>query len=199
MCSKIMKALIVGLILVFISNTVLLEKLGQRVNRLEAKERSKGEVAVFLEPASAFGQAEYNGPRLYNNHTKIILNDEKEFTCLAENVFYESGHQPYLGKIAVLQTVFNRAESGKWGYSFCNVIHADKQFSWTLYQQKKPYGPAWKASKDAVHAFLNGVRVSSLTKSDHYHADYVSPYWDVHMKKSAVIGNHIFYASGYFK
>jgi len=176
-----------------LANSIADIKLEKRVSRLE----KRGEVSVELEPIGNVlpKVTEFNGPSLYNNKTKIVLFDKKEFTCLSENVFYESGHQSYIGKIAVLQTVYNRAETGKWGYSFCNVIHADKQFSWTLKEQKKPRGSAWVASKDAVRAFLNGVRVRNLSSTDHYHANYASPYWNVSMKKTAIIGDHIFYAS----
>jgi len=156
----------------------------------------RGSVEVSLEPIQSPPKEEYYGPRLYNNHTKIVLNDKTEFQCLAENVFYEAGNQSYLGKLSVLQIVLNRAESGKWGHSFCKVIHADSQFSWTLKAQKKPSGPAWFASKDAVNAFLNGVRVKTLEKSDHYHASYSDPYWNDKMKKTAKIGEHVFYKSG---
>jgi spore germination cell wall hydrolase CwlJ-like protein len=165
--------------------------LNHRVSKLE--EGGKGHVDVFLEPISEDFQ--YHGPKLFNNNTKIVLNDKREFRCLAENVFFESGHQSYIGKIAVLQTVLNRAESGRWGYSFCDVIHAKKQFSWTLKDQKNPHGSAWVASKDAVKAFLNGVRVKNLEEVDHYHATYISPYWNRNMRETATIGDHVFYAS----
>ena len=29
--------------------------------------------------------------------------------------------------------------------------------------------------------------------ADHYHADYCNPYWNKHMKVTAIIGRHIFY------
>lgn len=29
--------------------------------------------------------------------------------------------------------------------------------------------------------------------ADHYHADYCNPYWNKHMKITAIIGRHIFY------
>jgi spore germination cell wall hydrolase CwlJ-like protein len=29
--------------------------------------------------------------------------------------------------------------------------------------------------------------------ADHYHADHVDPYWNKHMKVTAIIGRHIFY------
>ena len=189
--SNFTRGVISGLVLATIANTVLIEKLDARVSKVE----KKGEVEAFLEPLSAMPvkkEVGYRGPRLYNNHTKIVFNDSKEFTCLAENIYYEARGEPYIGKIAVAHTTFNRAEKSG---SFCDVVHAPNQFSWTLKTQDKPQGREWEASKHAAKMFVNGVRVKNLENTDHYHANYVDPYWNVNMKKTGTIGNHIFFAS----
>lgn len=163
-------------------------------NRLDKLEK-RGEVEVFLEKPTEVKPVPtntYKGPRLYNNKTKIVFEDPKEFTCLAENIYYESRGEPYIGKIAVAHTTFNRAE--KVG-SFCDAVHAPSQFSWTLNTQEKPHGREWEASKHAAKMFANGVRVKNLEHTDHYHANYVDPYWNVNMKRTAIIGAHQFYAS----
>lgn len=200
MDTKIQKGLFSGLFLITFSNLVLIENIDARVNKIE--KRLDGTVDVTLEPNTSkktknksTENNKFTGYRLYNNNTKIIFHDKKEFECLAENIYYESRGEPYIGKIAVAQITFNRAESGKWGHSFCDVIHAHKQFSWTLYNQNKPRGKSWENSKKAAKSFVNGTRIRGLNKTDHYHANYVSPYWKESMKKKAVIGNHIFYAS----
>ena len=171
--------------------------LNDHENRIRSLENA-GEVSVTLEKVpepKVIEVKEYDGPQLYKDKFKIVFKDKKEFDCLVDNVFYEAGNQPYIGKIAVLQTVLNRAETGKWGYSFCNVIYANKQFSWTSKKQKKPSGSDWESSKNAVKAFVNGTRVKNLENVKHYHADYVSPYWKHSMRQTAIVGNHIFYAS----
>jgi spore germination cell wall hydrolase CwlJ-like protein len=165
--------------------------LNNRVSKLE----KRGSVEVTLEKpveVKPVPTNTYNGPRLYNNKTKIVFHDSKEFTCLAENIYYESRGEPYIGKIAVAHTTFNRAE--KVG-SFCDAVHAPSQFSWTLNTQEKPHGREWEASKHAAKMFANGVRVKNLEHTDHYHASYVDPYWNVNMKRTATIGTHQFYAS----
>lgn len=187
--NKICRAVLIGLGLVIVSNVILIEKLDARVNKLE----KKGEVEVFLEPLSAMKTKEvgYTGPRLYNNHTKIEFHNDKEFNCLAENIYYESRGEPYIGKIAVAQITFNRAE--KVG-SFCEVVKKPFQFSWTLIKDiKKPFGTEWKASIHAAKMFVNGVRVKNLEDVEHYHAEYVNPVWDNSMTKVATIGGHQFY------
>jgi len=175
-------------------------KQDERISDLE----KKGEVTVTLgdseplvKPIESTNQvtSEVKLPSLYNNHTRIIFHSKKEFMCLSKNIYFESRGEGLIGKIGVAQTTFNRAETGKWGYSFCDVVNAPKQFSWTNTKQKPPKGPEWKASISAAKLFVNGVRVSNLENVKHYHAEYVSPYWNSDMQKKAHIGNHIFYAS----
>jgi len=166
-----------------------------RLEKIVSKLEKRGEVEVFLEKPTEVKPVPtntYKGPRLYNNKTKIVFHDSKEFTCLAENIYYESRGEPYIGKISVAQVTYNRAE--KVG-SFCDAVHAPSQFSWTLNTQEKPHGREWEASKHAAKMFANGVRVKNLEHTDHYHANYVDPYWNVNMKRTAIIGAHQFYAS----
>lgn len=133
--------------------------------------------------------------KMYNNKTKIVFENPEEFKCLAENIYYESRGEPLIGKIAVAQTVFNRAESGRWGRSFCSVVNAPYQFSWTLQKNKKPSGPDWKESVKAAKMFISGTRVENMEKTDHYHNNTVDPYWNKTMKSVGRIGNHLFFAS----
>lgn len=182
-------------------------------DRLRQLEKA-GEVTAYLEPIPKSmlekekrGEAkekleklpspvtEYNGPELYNSNVKIIFYDKKEFQCLSENIYRESRGEPLIGKISVAMTVLNRAESGKWGYSFCSVIYAPHQYSWTSMKKlKPPHGPSWESSKNAARLFVNGVRVKNIENVKHYHTAETNPRWDNKMRTAAVIGHHIFYA-----
>ena len=172
--------------------------LNDHENRIRSLENA-GEVSVTLEKVpepKVIEVKEYNGPQLYKDKFKIVFSDKKEFQCLAENIYYEARGEGYIGKIAVAQTVLNRAESGKWGYSFCSVIHAKAQYSWTLNKKiKPPHGASWESAKNAAQMFVNGVRVRHLERVKHYHTASVNPIWDNNMKQTAVIGGHQFYAS----
>lgn len=121
---------------------------------------------------------------------------DKEVDCLARNIFYEAGIEPYQGKIAVAQVTINRVGMRKRWDSICKVVYAKAQFSWTLDPKKKytkPKGPLWEASQKAAHDFLQGNELKALQDSDHYHADYVKPKWAKKMVKVKKIGRHIFY------
>jgi hypothetical protein len=130
-------------------------------------------------------------------HRAIKLNNS-QFDCLARNIYHEAAREPYVGKIGVAQITFNRLKKGRWGHSVCKVVFASKQFSWTTHPalvKMKPRGKHWASSVEAANAYLRGVRVDTLVKSDHYHADYKDPIWRPTMKPTAVLGQHIFYAS----
>ena len=123
---------------------------------------------------------------------------DKNFKCLAKNIYYEAGVEDWHGKIAVAQVTLQRRNRGKWGKTICDVVYAKNQFSWTLDRKKAyviPNGPLWEASEKAARDFLNGYRIKDLV-ADHYHTDYIKkPKWTKKMKKQTKIGRHIFYAA----
>lgn len=136
------------------------------------------------------------GITLYVSSEKITLS-ETDRRCLIRNVFYESGAEPYEGKIAVAQVTWNRVRSGAWGRSVCQVVHAPHQFSWTrdAVKRNRPLtGQQIAAVRDAVDAFISGVRVSKLDRSMHFHAVYVRPRWAAADARVKSIGGHVFYA-----
>lgn len=178
-----------------ILNTISIGNMKKDIHRID----KQGEVSVELTPIEPKKPItpvfEYKGPHLYNNHTRIIFNSQDEFECLAQNIYYEGRGEGYIGKIAIAQITLNRAMAGKWGQSFCSVVFAPKQFSWTMKKQKPPKGKEWDSARNAALMFQNGVRVTNISKTDHYHTNEVNTVWDNNMKKTATIGHHVFYAS----
>lgn len=115
--------------------------------------------------------------------------------CLAKNVYYEAGIEPIEGKYAVAQVTLNRLSSKRWGKSICSVVHAPKQFSWTLRKHnERPRGAAWEDSQRVAADVLAGRRVKPLLTAQHYHADYVKPKWAARVARIQQVGRHIFYA-----
>lgn len=129
---------------------------------------------------------------------------ERELKCLAQNIYYEAGYEPFEGKVAVAQVTLNRAESGKFPDDICGVIFQkgvvyDKvicQFSWYCETPayRKPVNPAAYNESMAVakKVLLENFRLDGLKNALYYHADYVSPKWG--KEKIATIGRHIFYS-----
>lgn len=126
-----------------------------------------------------------------------IKYSNKDFDCLARNIFFEAGVEDKVGKIAVAQVTINRLKSKKWGKSICDVVYAKAQFSWTKVKKRawiNIKGDSWEESKQVARQVLDfGYRVKPLKKAMFYHADYVDPNWKDHSKKITQIGRHIFY------
>lgn len=132
-------------------------------------------------------------PKQFYQAPEIQLS-KRDFECLARNIFYEAGIEPYAGKIAVAQVTWNRVKTGRWGNSVCRVVYARKQFSWTDQNKPEPQGPLWRASRAAAQDFVNGVRAVPLQRSKYYHATWISdPVWTQNLEVTAVIGQHRFY------
>jgi spore germination cell wall hydrolase CwlJ-like protein len=131
---------------------------------------------------------------VYYRAAQLDLNT-KNFNCLARNIYYEAGVEGYNGKIAVAQVTWNRVKNGRWGDSFCKVIHAKHQFSWTKQRKPAPTGQLWLDSQAAARDFLRGVRLVILQDSKFYHATWIdAPSWTEPMTVKTTIGQHIFYA-----
>ena len=128
---------------------------------------------------------------------------ERQLGCLAKNIYYEAGYEPFEGKVAVAQVTLNRTESGQFPSDICQVVYQKNvvyekvlcQFSWYCDQAsfKKPMnGPVYYESMEvAKTVLLEGFRLQSIKHALYYHADYVNPKWG--KQKIAVIGRHIFY------
>ena len=130
---------------------------------------------------------------------------DKDIDCLSRNIYYESGSEPFEGKVAVAQVTMNRVQDGRFGDSVCGVIYQKNvfyekvicQFSWvceTTHKTRPVYPPLWAESEIvAKKVLLENFRLPGLKSALYYHADYVSPGW----KKPKIdkIGRHIFYGA----
>jgi spore germination cell wall hydrolase CwlJ-like protein len=126
---------------------------------------------------------------------KISLS-QKQFNCLALNIYYESGVESYNGKIAVAQVTWNRVKHNRWGNTICKVVYDKNQFSWTRNKKiAKPKGILWEDSIAAARDFTDGIRISGLGESYYYHATWIdAPVWTEKLNEKKTIGQHIFYA-----
>jgi spore germination cell wall hydrolase CwlJ-like protein len=128
---------------------------------------------------------------------------ERQLGCLARNIYFEAGNEPFEGKVAVAQVTINRTNSDLFPKDLCRVVYQKNviyervicQFSWycdRMSATKILHKPAYDESMEvAKKVLLEGFRLPSLTEALYYHADYVQPGW----KKERItkIGRHIFY------
>ena len=137
-------------------------------------------------------------PRLPSAQQVVLA----EHRCLTEALYYEARSEGARGEKAVAEVVFHRLNSGKYGDSICAVVYggADRkvcQFSFTCNgDMKRPRETsAWNQAEElAAQIFTGEVRLRNFTGgATRYHAVYVKPYWAPTLKRTAQIGNHIFY------
>jgi len=108
--------------------------------------------------------------------------------CLAEVIYRESRGEPLRGKLAVGKVVINRVQHPKYPKTICKVIFQPGQFSWvsTFKTYKAP-----EEFRQIARSMLAGTQDLHDFKATHFHARYVAPRW--RLKRTAIIGNHIFY------
>lgn len=157
----------------------------------------------FFNSSSAINYSELDHP--------LKKSLDKELKCLADNIYYEAGAEPFEGRVAVAQVTINRAESGKFPDTICGVvsqrtsvtrIEQNKpvtkiicQFSW--FCERKRVGPTsrnntWEdAMEVAKMVLLEGYRIPLLENAMYFHATHVRPGW--RLPRVAKVGNHVFY------
>jgi spore germination cell wall hydrolase CwlJ-like protein len=120
-------------------------------------------------------------------------------TCrlLAEVGFFEARSEK--GDVAVAGTMFvamNRLHEGQWGASLRDVVYSPRQFSYThdgslkkgLTDQK-----AYARMLRIAHYVWQGEATDPTGGSLYYHTKQVKPVWRKQMKKTVVLGEHIYY------
>ena len=150
---------------------------------------------------------------IYYLPTNIKFSDlttpvKKQIECLAENIYFEAGHEPDAGKVAVAMVTLNRVATGNYANTICDVVYQRTrsldnkivcQFSWTCQEKEMANRLTIRSSslynniRDlSVRVYMNYNSMEDVTKkATYYHADYVNPGWN--LPKSVKIGRHIFY------
>lgn len=131
----------------------------------------------------------------YDKKQKVM----REVECLAKNIYYEAGSEPYNGKLAVAQVTMNRVKSNQFPRTVCGVVYQKTkgvcQFSWVCEGDLHPRsGTQWKESlKIAENILINKKKYNVVGGAKYFHATYVDPAWSSTKSIVAQIGNHIFY------
>lgn len=136
---------------------------------------------------------------------------KKDLKCLADNIYYESGNQPTVGRMAVAFVTLNRVNSTQFKNNICDIVyekHKKKvdtktktvcQFSWVC----KPR-PSIKNKID-IQAYKESLEVAFLVMTQYntlvdptdgslyFHATYVRPKWKYQKTRIVRIDDHIFY------
>jgi N-acetylmuramoyl-L-alanine amidase len=133
----------------------------------------------------------------------VLKFTDDQMLCLQQNIFFEARGESELGQRAVAWVTLNRVADSRWSESICEVVFANKQFSWT--QNGKPNYPDWndpievaawdRAGELAEIVIMRWVlgHDDPTNGADHFHATSVKPAWRTAGERTARIDNHIFY------
>ncbi len=122
--------------------------------------------------------------------------DYREVRCMSTAIWYESGHEPRLGKIAVARVIQNRVQQGFAG-SACAVVQQRHngvcQFSWACGSyhliSAAECTECWQI---AVEVLAQERHQNFLKNALYFHATYIDPAWRG-LVPVKVIGHHKFY------
>jgi spore germination cell wall hydrolase CwlJ-like protein len=129
---------------------------------------------------------------------------QREFDCLARNVYFEARGEPMAGKYAVASVTLNRVVSPLFPDGICAVVYQgagqgrrDCQFSWACdrYSDRPRSAGDWEIAKQVAHDTLFLDQPDPTGGAHYFHASWVRPNWSRTMVKVGRIGGHIFYRS----
>jgi len=133
---------------------------------------------------------------------------QKEIRCLAENIYFESAHEPDIGKIAVAFVTINRTRNEQFPSSICEVVtqktKSTCQFSWYCQERERKMFLDNVLAQRGDQLYQHILNLASFVYANvdnikdptdgaiFYHADYVNPKWK-NVEHRTTIGRHIFY------
>ncbi len=133
--------------------------------------------------------------------------------CLAQNIYFEAGNQPFIGRYAVANVTLNRVNDLQFPNTVCEVVYQTKEYtkSWKTGELIPKRGKcqfSWYCDgkvdepQDSV-TWIESIRIADMALQSSnfdvtegalwYHADYVHPYWADHLERVVTIEDHIFY------
>jgi hypothetical protein len=120
---------------------------------------------------------------------------DEQGECLATAVYFEARGESLEGQLAVAHVVMNRAASGQYPSTWCEVVKQKAQFSfvhggtWPPIHDIQSWQTAYAIARIAIANAVPSIPSDVLW----YHANYVSPSWGSRLDEVEQIGAHIFY------
>lgn len=138
----------------------------------------------------------------------VIQGKRSEFDIFARTIWAEARGELYEGMQAVANVIVNRFRvSSKlpgrqwWGETIEEICLSPNQFSaWRAGDPNRdkalrvtPADREFRQAQDIALRALGGVLPDITYGATHYHARTVRPVWAVEAKRTAAIGEHVFY------
>jgi spore germination cell wall hydrolase CwlJ-like protein len=132
---------------------------------------------------------------------KNIIQKTSDDTCLADAIYYESGHEPDLGKQAVGEVILNRQAihfGSESNNSICSIIHQKYngicQFGFACRQQSLKNAALYMKCHEIAQKLLNSQIPKILPdKVLFFNSLHGRKFNSKHFRTYRVIGQQIFY------
>ena len=124
-------------------------------------------------------------------------NQDEQQLCLATAVYFEARGEALEGQLAVAEVVLNRAASGVYPPTICDVVTQPAQFSFVRggrFPKIDKSSSHWRTALAIADVARKGLADKVAPNVLWYHASYVSPGWGRRLTRVAQIGTHIFYS-----
>lgn len=120
---------------------------------------------------------------------------DEQANCLATAVYFEARGETLEGQLAVARVVMNRAASGQYPSTWCDVVKQPWQFSFVQHGQFPAITDmdSWKTAQGVARVAMANIVPSLPSDVLWYHADYVHPSWGGRLTEVEKIGAHIFF------
>ena len=118
---------------------------------------------------------------------------QKEMDCLSLVGYKEARGESDKGMVAVMQVVLNRAKSGKFPSTPCEVIRQRGQFQWHAKDRSVRDKEAYVRAKKIAKEVIQGKYKDFTGNATYFHANSVKPSWTKKMNCTIKIGNHLYY------
>ena len=144
------------------------------------------------------------------------IDADKEFECLATNIYFESRNQSVQGQFAVGMVTLNRVKDERFPNTICGVVKQGRysrwwkkehnrdvpirhqcHFSWYCdglsdkIRDKDAYKQSQKVAKNVITIHAAGIDPTG--GATHYHTKAVDPEWNKQKTYLGTIDDHIFY------
>lgn len=167
------------------------------------------ELGTGISTAPLESMAPYESPPEITIVTTVP--NHEHVKCLATNIYFEAGGEPFMGQVAVARVVMNRILHG-FANDPCKVVYQKTvrydreqerkiimcQFSWVCQGKIHPNrdSATYQQAEEIATLVLGQDKWSDNIPNNilFFHNHTVNPRWKYDRKMT--IGNHVFYASG---
>tara|TARA_R110000868_G_scaffold190142_1_gene433767 strand:+ start:97 stop:612 length:516 start_codon:yes stop_codon:yes gene_type:complete len=134
----------------------------------------------------------------YKAYAKVLK--PSEILCLSKNIYFEARGEKKIGKTAVALVTVNRLKQSNKYTSICQVVYQKKyhkcQFSWACDNNKKVNDQySFNICRNiAKNVLMNYNIIPDITNgATHFHKKNIRTKWSKSLKKTVIIGKHVFY------